>query len=63
MFQKEAKMVQQICLALIKNMKFAFPDFGTILPLLLTNFINKNKQKQKKLIETKLFQEKGNISL
>ena len=60
MFQKEAKMVQQICLALIKNMKFAFPDFGTILPLLLTNFINKN---QKKLIETKLFQEKGNISL
>ena len=60
MFQKEAKIVQKICLAWIKIMEFAFPDFGTILPLLLTNFINKN---QKKLMETKLFQEKGNISL
>ena len=60
MFQKEAEIVQKICLALIKNMEFAFPDFGTILPLLLTNFINKN---QKKLMETKLFQEKGNVSL
>ena len=45
MFQKEAKIVQKICLALIKNMEFAFPDFGTILPLLLTNFINKNQKK------------------
>ena len=38
MFQKEARIVQ------IKNMKFTFPDFGTILPLLLTNFINKNQK-------------------
>ena len=54
MFQNEARIVQ------IKNMEFAFPDFGIILPLLLTNFINKNQKKQ---METKLLQEKGNISL
>ena len=44
MFQKEARIVQ---------INMEFPDFGTILPLLLNNFINKNQKKQ---IETKLFQ-------